>query len=184
MRRMLLGGAALALSLSFATTPVSAQSGGFYLGAGIAYGSYDLSGVTLASTYKSNIGYYGEVGLRLGGSLALGFEADYYNKSDQGAAISVWYYNAALAFYPGAHNLFIKVLAGYAHTSLNQGGGSQGGYDMGLGLGYDWHLGGGGLTIVPFAQYVAQLSSAKFPTTSTDVKSQLFLVGAGIAINH
>ena len=163
--------------------PASAQSNGFYLGAGIAYGSYNLSGVTLASTYKSNIGYYGEIGLRLSSALALGFEADYYNKSDQGVAINVWYYNAALAFYPGAKNLFIKVLAGYSNTSQNQGGGSQGGYDMGLGLGYDWHL-GSSLTIVPFAQYVAQLSAAKFPSTSTDVKSQLFLVGAGIALNH
>src|SRR5262249_34242869 len=85
MRRMVLRVAAVALSLIFAAAPVSAQK--FYLGGGIAYGSYDLSGVTLPSTYKSNIGYYVEAGLRLGGSLALGVEGDYYTKSDQGASI-------------------------------------------------------------------------------------------------
>ena len=183
MRKIIAGCAALTL-LAFAAVPASAQRSGFYLGLGIAYGSYDLSGITLESTYKSNIGYYGEAGLRLSSALALGVEADYYTKSSSGASISVWYYNAALAFYPGGKDLWLKLLAGYANTSANQGLGSQGGYDMGIGLGYDWHLGGGGLTIVPFVQYVAQRASAKFPSTSTAVKSQLFLVGGAIALNH
>ena len=185
MRRLLLSATALALAVAFSAVPATAQSnsGKFYLGLGIAYGNYDLSGLTIPSEYKNNVSYFGEAGLRFAPSLALGVEADYYTKSSSGASISVWYYNAALAFYPDAAHFWIKVLAGYASTSQNQGGGSQGGYDMGLGLGYDWHL-IGSFTVVPFAQYVAQLSSAKFPGGTNNVKSQLFQVGAAIALNH
>ena len=165
MRKYLAAFTFIALAVLLAR-PAAAQGDEFYGGIGVGYGAYDLSasGYSLPSDFKNDIAFYGEFGYRVSHAFALGVEADYYSKGSNGTTFKVWYYNVAAAFYPlSASQLWIKVLAGYANTT---------------------GFGGGGLTIVPFAQYVAQLSSAKFPTTSTDVKSQLFLVGAGIALNH
>jgi hypothetical protein len=170
-------------------TDAQAAEKKFYAGIGFAFGSYDLSanGYSLASTYKSSISYYGELGVRLKPSLALGFEADYYTKSSNGASISVWYYNAAVAYYPSANPFWIKILAGYSNTSVNQGVGSEGGFDMGLGFGYDWHVKKGkSFAIVPFIQYISQLSGGSFANDPLDTKysSRLFQLGAAVAFNH
>ena len=161
----------------------------FYAGIGFAFGSYDLAanGYSLASTYKSSIAYYGELGVRLRQNFALGFEADYYTKSSSGQSISVWYYNAAGTFYPSANPFWIKILAGYSNTSASGGVGSEGGFDMGIGFGYDWHVKKGSkFAIVPFIQYVTQLSGGSFANdiTNTKYESRLFMIGAAVALDH
>jgi len=170
----------------------------FYAGIGFAFGSFDMSanGFALPTTYKSNIAYYGELGLRLKPAFSLGFEADYYTKSNSGTTFKVWYYNAAAAFYPArGSDLWIKVLAGYANTTgdVTYGGGgygggsSMGGFDMGLGVGYDWRLGADKkYAIVPFVQYLAQLSGGTFSNDPANLsyRSSLFMIGGAIALLH
>ena len=196
---MLRLGVIAALSMMGATRFASAQGDTkqFYVGLGFAYGAYDLSGggYSLPSSYKNNIAYYGELGIRLKGKYGVGFEADYYTKASAGASISVWYYSAALQFYPSpASNFWLKGLVGYANTSttfsgFGGGGGgygsgsaSQGGFSLGVGVGYDLHL-GKTFTLVPFVQYLAQLSGGSFAGSSTKYESRLFMAGGQIAIS-
>jgi len=190
MRIRLLGVAAATLTmLVSAARPASAQGDTkqFYVGIGFAYGIYNLSGgsVSLPSGYKDGIAYYGELGIRLKGKYGLGIEADYYARSGSLGTIDVWYYNAAARFYPSANsNFWFKGLLGYATTSGSYfGGGGYGGsassdgFAIGAGLGYDLHL-GPTFTIVPFVQYLAQLSGS-----SAGYKSDLFMAGGQIAIS-
>jgi hypothetical protein len=197
--RMLRLGVTVALWVLAAARPATAQgdSKQFYVGLGFAYGQYDLAGngYSLPSTYQNNIAYYGEIGIRLKGKFGLGFEADYFTKSSSGGSINVWYYSAAAQYYPSAgSNFWLKGLAGYANTSttfsgFGGGGGgygsgsaSQGGFAMGIGFGYDLHL-GAKLALVPFAQYLAQLSGGSFAGSGAKYESRLFMVGGQIALS-
>ena len=190
MRIRLLGVAAVALAmLVSAARPASAQGDTkqFYVGIGFAYGVYNLSGgsVSLPSDYKDGLAYYGELGIRLKGKYGLGIEADYYARSGSGGSLDVWYYNLAARFYPSeGSNFWFKGLIGYATTSGSYfGGGGYGGsassdgFAIGAGLGYDLHL-GQTITLVPFVQYLAQLSGS-----SGGYKSDLFMSGGQIAIS-
>ena len=161
----------------------------FYAGLGFAFGSYDLAanGYSLASTYKSNISYYGEFGMHLRPNFAIGVEADYYTKSSNNESIGVWYYNAVGTYYPSPSPFWIKLLAGYARTSASGGVGSQGGFDMGLGFGYDWYVKKGvSFALVPFVQYLAQLSGGSFASDplGTKYESRLFQIGMAFAYEH
>ena len=198
MRRILVGCAAALLTVA-ASRSVSAQSDTkqFYVGLGFAYSQYDISGggYSLPSAYKDGLSYYGEIGVRLKGRYGLGFEADYFTRASAGASISVWYYSAAATFYPSVgSNFWFKGLVGYANTSttfsgFGGGGGgygsgsaSQGGLSLGIGLGYDLHL-GRTFTLVPFAQYLAQVIGGSFPGSSTKYESRLLMLGGQIAIS-
>jgi hypothetical protein len=192
--------AASAFLLALATHSAAAQGDEFYGGIGVGYGAYDLtaSGFSLPSDFKNDIAFYGEFGYRVSHAFALGVEADYYSKGSNGTTFKVWYYNVAAAFYPiRSSQLWIKVLAGYANTTgdvnFSGGGGygssspSQGGYDMGLGLGYDIRFGHEGkFAIVPFAQYISQLAGGTVSGSGSNTKyqSNLFMVGAGLAFVH
>jgi len=196
MRQYLAAFTFIALAVLLAR-PAAAQGDEFYGGIGVGYGAYDLSasGYSLPSDFKNDIAFYGEFGYRVSHAFALGVEADYYSKGSNGTTFKVWYYNVAAAFYPlSASQLWIKVLAGYANTTGFGGGGgygssspSQGGYDMGLGLGYDIRFGHEGkFAVVPFAQYIAQLAGGTVSGSGSSVKykSNLFMVGAGLAFIH
>jgi len=190
MRIRLLAVAAAALAMLVSVARAQAAQGDtkqFYVGIGFAYGIYNLSGgsVSLPSEYKDGLAYYGELGIRLKGKYGLGIEADYYARSGAIGSIDVWYYNAAARFYPSASsNFWFKGLIGYATTSGSYfGGGGYGGsassdgFALGAGLGYDLHL-GPTFTLVPFVQYLAQLSGS-----SGGYKSDLFMAGGQIAIS-
>jgi hypothetical protein len=201
MRKYLAAFTFIALAVLVAR-PAAAQGDEFYGGIGVGYGAYDLSasGFTLPSAYKNDGAVYAEFGYRVSQRFALGVEADYYitgnysSKPINGATFKVWYYNVAAAIYPfGASQMWLKVLAGFANTTGDvdfSGSGSspsQGGYDMGLGLGYDIRFGHGDkFAIVPFAQYLAQLAGGTPSGSASSVKykSNLFVIGAGIAFIH
>ena len=193
-------GAVFTLLIFAGARAVSAQDDAkqFYAGLGFAYGSVNMAsnGYDLPSAYKSNIAYYGELGLRIKPPFSLGFEADYYTKANSGSTMKLWFYNAAFAYYPGhGSDFWIKFLAGYASTSFDVTGGgggygsapSMGGFSLGLGFGYDWRLGADKkFAIVPFLQFLDQVSGSTFSNDPAhrSFRSRLFMIGGAIALLH
>jgi hypothetical protein len=102
------------------------------------------------------------------------------------------FYSAAATWYPNAKsNFFLKLNLGYAQNEVAFTGSSsdtEGGFAAGLGFGYDWQIGSGGFIVKPFANYLAQPSSATYSgggsVAGEKGRAQLLQVGVGIGFKH
>lgn len=193
---------ALSLLLAGVLPPASAQTPdrhGFYASIGGAFGSYDLKGdqgyniSDLSSDLKESFSGYVAFGGTISPGFRLGVETDGFWSSttvtNTKYSLSSMMYSGVFTFYAMTDvNIFGRVYLGYVQNTLTPNIGHEGGFALGLGAGYDWEMRKDGLVLIPFVNYMTQLSGAKF---SNDVssnpekyKSTLVQVGLGIGYRH
>jgi hypothetical protein len=146
------------LSLAFLAMP-SLSSGqdqtreGFFVGAGLGWGSLGVSGEDGRESAGS--GY-----LKLGGTLndqvLLGAESNGWAKSEDGVTMTVGGLYGIIQFYPNSTSgFFLKGGAGFSSTSITFWGltAEETGFGLIGGLGYDQRL-GTNFSLSPYANYV------------------------------
>ncbi len=197
--------AALGIASLFAAGTLSAQTDthkGIYASAGVGYGAQTLS-LTLAdgdnggSTASQETTWYGQIGLGVKPQWAFGVEFNYMKSGCDECGggnthITNSFYSAAATYYPSAtNNFFLKLNLGYAQNQVAFTGSSsdtEGGFAAGLGFGYDWAIGSGGFIVKPFANYLAQVSSATYSgggsVSGEKGRAQLLQFGVGIGYKH
>ena len=146
------------LSLAFLAMP-SLSSGqdqtreGFFIGAGLGWGSLGVSGEDGRESAGS--GY-----LKLGGTLndqvLLGGESNAWVKDDDGVSMTVTSVTAIIQFYPSpTSGFFLKGGAGFSSVEISLFGLTveETGFGLIGGLGYDQRL-GTNFSLSPYANYV------------------------------
>lgn len=191
--------AVLFLAAVTAASPAAAQSRtGFYISGGAGYASNKADFNSAAETPNQSgdgVSYYANAGWRLSSRFAIGAEWNYAktgcgNLCDGGTKITSTFWSAALAWFPMGSNLFVKLNLGYGGNSIDGDfqGTSQNGTAGGVGVGFDWGIGKGGLIIKPFANYLTQFSKSTYggPLSGDGVQGMalLFQVGLGIGFKH
>jgi len=181
---------ALALCAGASVAPATAQAAGarrqtegFYGSIGVGYGSLSVTCTDCESNNTNSMSFYAGAGGTLSQKWRLGAEYDMWRKSEDGFTLSVGYFLANATLYPSANNdLWIKFGAGYTNATGSGGGSSSssnGGAAGAIGLGYDWHVTEGGLALIPYLSYDAQLTSS-----GGEGKANVFQVGVGIGYRH
>ena len=130
---------------------------GFWVGAGMGYGSLGLT----CNTCTEDVGRTGSVSgyVKLGGTLRqnilLGVEMNGWTKSEGAGRVTMGNFSGAAYWYPMAtQGLFLKAGAGYSNLSADDGfnSASDGGFGFLGGLGYDIRA-GRNLSITPVANW-------------------------------
>jgi hypothetical protein len=195
--------AALGFATIFAAGTLSAQTDthkGFYGSVGGGYGGQTVTlsnGGASESLTGQEATWYAGVGLGVKPQWAFGIDFNYMKGgcgflcSEAGLHFTSSFYTAAATFYPSpTNNFFLKLNLGYAQNEGSFSGGSdtEGGFAAGLGFGYDWAIGKGGFIVKPFANYLAQVSSATYiggASLSGDKgRVQLLQFGVGVGYKH
>jgi hypothetical protein len=151
---------------------------GFYISGGLGAGWESVSCSECTSHQESGITAY----LALGGTLSpqwrLGYESDAWTETKNSVTLTQGFYTAAVAFYPSPTNDFwLKGNVGYSLISC-AGCASESGLAAGLGLGYDWHPTHKTFAIIPFANFLQQVSE------SNGDKWRLIMIGVGFGYKH
>ncbi len=138
--------------------------------------------------------YYANLGWKLSEKFGIGAEWNYAKTGcgmcSGGEKITSTFYSAALSWFPGGGNFFVKANLGYGGNSIDGDfqGTSQNGTAGGVGVGFDWGIGKGGLIVKPFANYFTQLSKSAYggPLSGDGVQgmASLFQIGLGIGFKH
>jgi hypothetical protein len=200
MRRLLLIAAAV-IGTAFVASTASAQVDthhGFYASVGGGYGSQTTSltfdGESDGSASSMETTWYAGIGLGVKPHWAFGVEYDYMKAGcgfcGGGTHFTNSFYTAAVTYYPAAtDNFFLKLNLGYATGAINEdccGNSSQSGFAAGLGFGYDWVVGKGGFIVKPFANYLAQVSSTAYPSSSDfdGDKGRMQILQVGVALGY
>jgi hypothetical protein len=184
-------GLALSLSASAQTAaPVGARQG-FYISAGLAYASVDATGSEggfTPSELKTGLGGYLALGGTINSHWRIGFESDAYSKQFQDLTVTAALYAASVSFYPSDEmNLWFKGNLGYAQVTESGDGAStsEGGFGVGVGLGYDFLPGHGKFAIIPYAMYVAQITGGTFDVDPGETwTAHMFQIGVGFGYKH
>jgi hypothetical protein len=156
--RTLLG--TLALLLSLGASPLAAQHAqtreGFWVGAGMGYGSLGLSCEGCASVDRTgSVSGYVKLGGTLRQNILLGVEMNGWTKSEGAGRVTMGNLSGAAYWYPMANQgLFFKAGGGYSNLSADDGvnSASDGGFGVLGGLGYDIRA-GRNLSITPVANW-------------------------------
>jgi hypothetical protein len=174
---------------------------GFYGSVGIGYGGQTTSltapdGDNLGSLSSQETTWYGQVGLGVKPQWAFGVEFNYMKAGCGECGGNVHFtnsfYTAAATWYTSPKdNFFLKLNLGYAQNEVAFTGSSsdtEGGFAAGLGFGYDWAIGNGGFIVKPFANYMAQVSSATYSgggsVAGDKGRAQLLQFGVGVGYKH
>jgi hypothetical protein len=165
---------------------------GLYVSLGLGFGNLEAGndqGTAINDDFKD--GYSGY--LAFGGTLAnhwrLGVETNGYISESNGTTASLAFFSVSPTYYPSiSYNLWFKGYAGYAVLSTSAVGGvndKEEGFALGAGIGYDFHITKGGLAIIPFANYLAQVSGGSFTALPGETfKASLFQMGVGVGYRH
>ena len=125
---------------------------GFWVGGGLGYGSLGCEGCTDRTGAPSG---YLKIGGTLRQNILLGVETNGWTKSEFGARLTMGNVSGAVYWYPMVTNgLFVKGGAGYSvlDASSDVASGSESGFGMLLGAGYDVRV-GRNLSITPVANW-------------------------------
>lgn len=159
MRRLPVAVAAAALMLSAGVQNVAAQSRpqtreGFFIGFGLGWGSM---GCKDCGSRESGFSGYLKLGGTVNQQLLLGFESNGWVKEQSGVTLSQSNASAVAYFYPEAESgFFLKGGIGLSTLKLavsGLGSGSQSGFGMVTGLGYDARV-GANFSLTPYANFV------------------------------
>jgi len=143
------------LTVLLASTSFAQQAqtrDGFWIGGGLGYGSLGCEGCTDRTGAPSG---YLKLGTTLRQNVLLGIETNGWTKSEFGARLTMGNVSGAVYFYPMATmGLFVKGGAGYSilDASTDIGSGSESGFGMILGAGYDVRV-TRNLSITPVANW-------------------------------
>ena len=143
------------LTVLLASTSFAQQAqtrDGFWIGGGLGYGSLGCEGCTDRTGAPSG---YLKLGTTLRQNILLGIETNGWTKSEFGARLTMGNVSGAVYFYPMASTgLFVKGGAGYSmlDASTDVGSGSESGFGMILGAGYDVRV-TRNLSITPVANW-------------------------------
>ena len=143
------------LTVLLASTSFAQQAqtrDGFWIGGGLGYGSLGCEGCTDRTGAPSG---YLKLGTALRQNVLLGVETNGWTKSEFGARLTMGNVSGAVYFYPMATmGLFVKGGAGYSilDASTDIGSGSESGFGMILGAGYDVRV-TRNLSITPVANW-------------------------------
>ena len=143
------------LTVLLASTSFAQQAqtrDGFWIGGGLGYGSLGCEGCTDRTGAPSG---YLKLGTTLRQNVLLGIETNGWTKSEFGARLTMGNVSGAVYFYPMASTgLFVKGGAGYSmlDASTDIGSGSESGFGMILGAGYDVRV-TRNLSITPVANW-------------------------------
>ena len=143
------------LTVLLASTSFAQQAqtrDGFWIGGGLGYGSLGCEGCTDRTGAPSG---YLKLGTTLRQNVLLGVETNGWTKSEFGARLTMGNVSGAVYFYPMASTgLFVKGGAGYSmlDASTDIGSGSESGFGMILGAGYDVRV-TRNLSITPVANW-------------------------------
>ncbi len=194
--------AALGFASMFAASTLSAQTDthkGFYGSVGGGYGAQstnvDFGGGDKVDASGQEATWFAGIGLGVKPQWAFGIDFNYMKSSCDlcsGGNIHLTnsFYTAAATFYPSpTGNFFLKLNLGYAQNEASfagAGSDTEGGFAAGLGFGYDWQIGKGGFIVKPFANYMAQVSSATYSggESFTGAKGRAQLMQFGVAIGY
>jgi hypothetical protein len=175
-----------------ALAQVPTPRSGLYISLGLGFGNLEASsdqGAAINEEFKN--GYSGY--LAFGGTLAshwrLGVETNGFISESNGSTASLAFFSVSPTYYPSiSYNLWLKGYAGYAQLSSSAVGGvndKEGGFALGAGIGYDFHLTKGDLAVIPFANYLAQVSGGSFAGSPNEkFKASLFQIGVGVGYRH
>ncbi|MDF3053244.1 MAG: outer membrane protein beta-barrel domain [Geminicoccaceae bacterium] len=143
------------LTVLLASTSFAQQAqtrDGFWIGGGLGYGSLGCEGCIDRTGAPSG---YLKLGTTLRQNVLLGIETNGWTKSEFGARLTMGNVSGAVYFYPMASTgLFVKGGAGYSmlDASTDVGSGSESGFGMILGAGYDVRV-TRNLSITPVANW-------------------------------
>ena len=143
------------LTVLLASTSFAQQAqtrDGFWIGGGLGYGSLGCEGCIDRTGAPSG---YLKLGTTLRQNILLGIETNGWTKSEFGARLTMGNVSGAVYFYPMASTgLFVKGGAGYSmlDASTDVGSGSESGFGMILGAGYDVRV-TRNLSITPVANW-------------------------------
>ena len=143
------------LTALLATTAFAQQAqtrDGFWIGAGLGYGSMGMScdGCGDVDRVGAPSGYL-KLGTTLRQNVLLGIETNAWTKSELGVRLTMANISGAVYWYPMATNgMFVKAGAGY--SALDAGGGGTNGFGFLGGLGYDVRM-SRNLSITPVANW-------------------------------
>ena len=140
----------LLASTAFAQQAQTRQ--GFWIGAGLGYGSMGLSCDGCADTDRVGApsGYL-KLGTTIRQNILLGVETNAWTKSELGVRLTMANISGAVYWYPMATNgMFVKAGAGF--SALDAGGGGTNGFGVLGGVGYDIRM-TPSLSITPVANW-------------------------------
>jgi hypothetical protein len=168
---------------------------GFYVSAGLGYGSAHIDCSGCPSDREQGLNGYFRIGGTLNPRLRLGVESDGWTKTVNGAKEQIGFLTADLYVYPDvAKNFWVRGGFGLAVAKESNGQGALTTTGTGLagGIGYDWNVSGGNVVIVPYATYLRQLNGKfKFSGPYSEgvsggpsSHSTLLQVGFGLGYRH
>ncbi len=143
------------LTALLATTAFAQQSQsreGFWIGAGLGYGSMGISceGCADSDRVGAPSGYL-KLGTAIRQNILVGVETNAWTKSELGVRLTMANISGAVYWYPMATNgMFVKAGAGY--SALDAGGGGTNGFGVLGGVGYDIRM-SPKLSITPVANW-------------------------------
>jgi hypothetical protein len=179
-------------SAAVAAQDTSSIREGFYVSAGLGYGSARIDCSGCSTDREQGLNGYFRIGGTLSPRLRLGVESDGWTKTVNGVKEQIGFLTADLYVYPDvAKNFWIRGGFGLAvaKESDDQGELTTTGAGLAGGIGFDWNVRGGNFVIVPYATYLRQLNG-KFKLTGpfsegvSTVASHVNLLEAGIGLGY
>ena len=195
MRLALLGAALVTVLPARGQAPSDRPRFGAYIDASVTFGSLGLnpSGCTASSCPPGNSARGFAWGLSLGGTIdptwRLGIQMNNYTSQFSDAYhAAITFFTVAGTWYPSENNsLWFRANLGLASAHvLSSGLFSIGGttFAAGVGLGYDFFPIGTEVSVMPFVDYMAQITSVPLGGPNGSVRAQLFEAGVALGLRH